>query len=87
MSLPGFGQLEATPEILRLLMEGVSEEETQWKPAPNRFSIAEVLEHISHTEGHYFRVGVESMMEEDNPDLDPYDQEAYFAALSRASSK
>jgi uncharacterized damage-inducible protein DinB len=80
MSLPGLGQLEATPEILRLLMEGLSEEDANWKPAPNRFSIAEALEHLSHAEGHYFRALVERMVEKDNPSLEPYDQEAYFTA-------
>ena len=80
MSLPGLGQLEATPEILRLLLEGLSEEDANWKPAPNRFSIAEALEHLSHTEGHCFRASVERMVEEDNPALEPYDQEAHFAS-------
>jgi len=80
MSLPGLGQLEATPEILRLLLEGLSEEDANWKPAPNRFSIAEALEHLSHTEGHCFRASVERMVEEDNPAPEPYDQEAHFAS-------
>src|SRR5262245_51893441 len=80
MSLPGLGQLESTPEILRLLMEGLSEEDANWKPAPNRFSVAETLEHLSHTEGHYYRGRLERMVEDDNPAFEPYDQEAYFAS-------
>jgi hypothetical protein len=80
MSLPGLGQLEATGEILRLLMDGLSIEDTQWKAAPDRFSIAEALEHLSHAEGHCFRERVERMVDEDDPALEPYDQEAYFAA-------
>ena len=78
MSLPGIGQLEATPEILRLLMAGLSEEDTQWKPGPQRFSIAETLEHLSHAEGHCFRNRVQRMVEEDNPAVERYDTEAYF---------
>ena len=78
MSLPGLGQLEATPEILRLLMEGLSEEDTQWKPAPERFSIAETLEHLSHLEGHCFRDRIQRMVEEDNPPLERYDPNVYF---------
>src|SRR5207245_1617396 len=58
MSLPGLGQLESTPEILRLLMGGLSEEDANWKPGPKRFSIAETLEHLSHVEGHCFRARV-----------------------------
>jgi len=79
MSLPGLEQLEATPEILRLLMGGLSEDDTQWKPAPNRFSIAEALEHLSHVEGHCFRARVERMVNEDNPAIEPYDPDVYFA--------
>jgi hypothetical protein len=73
-------QLESTPEILRLLMGGLSDEDTKWKPAANRWSIAEVLEHLSHTEGHCFRARVERIVSEDNPAIKPYDQEAFFAA-------
>jgi len=80
MSLPGLGQLETTPEILRLLMEGLSVEDTRWKAAPDRFSIAEALEHLSHAEGHCFRERLERMVEENNPALEVYDQEAYFAS-------
>jgi hypothetical protein len=80
MSLPGLGQLQATPEILRLLMEGVSEEETRWKAGPDRFSIGEALEHLSHAEGHNFRTRVERMMKEEDPELELYDQDAHFAS-------
>jgi hypothetical protein len=79
MSLSGIDQLAATPEILRLLMGGLSEEDTQWKPAPNRFSIAEALEHLSHVEGHCFRARVERMVNDDNPAIEPYDPDVYFA--------
>ena len=80
MSLPGLGQLEATAEILRMLMEELSVEDTQWKPAPDRFSIAEALEHLSHAEGHCFRERLERMVEGDDPALEAYDQEAHFAS-------
>jgi DinB family protein len=80
MNLPGLDQLEVTPEILRLLMAGLSEEDASWKPAPNCLSIAEALEHLSHAEGHCFRARVEAMVERDNPPIEPYDPEVYFAA-------
>ena len=50
--VPAVGQLEATPEILRGLMRELTEEDARWKPAPDRFSVAEVLAHLSHSEGH-----------------------------------
>ncbi len=73
-------QLENTPEILRAMMEGLSEEEVLWKPAPNRFSIAEVLEHLSHTEGHCFRLRLELSTEQDGAPWESYDPEPYIAA-------
>ncbi len=42
-ALPCLDLLEATPAILRGLMAGISEEDALWKPAADRFSIAEVL--------------------------------------------
>jgi len=80
MSLPGIDQLAATPEILRLMMDGLSEEDANWKAGPKRFSIAETLEHLSHVEGHCFRDRVEKMVDEGNPSFEPYDTDAYFAA-------
>ena len=44
--LPAVGQLEATPEILRGLMRELTDEDARWKPAPDRFSVAEVLAHL-----------------------------------------
>jgi hypothetical protein len=40
--------LEATPGILRGLMAELTEEDARCKPAPERFSVAEVLTHLSH---------------------------------------
>jgi hypothetical protein len=51
--LPAVGQLETTPEILRGLMRELTEEDARWKPAPDRFSVAEVLAHLSQSEGDY----------------------------------
>ena len=37
--------------ILRALLSGLSEEQAASKPSPDRFSVAEVLRHLSHVEG------------------------------------
>ena len=55
--LPCLDLLEATPAILRGLMSETSDEDARWKSAPDRFSIAEVLAHLSHSEGHCYRAG------------------------------
>jgi hypothetical protein len=79
MTLPGIPQLEATPQILRLLLEGITELQTQWKPEPDRWSLAEILEHIAHVEAHYFRAAVDALVGSPDAVIAPYDQNAYAA--------
>jgi hypothetical protein len=73
-------QLEATPTILRALVGPLDAEEAGWKPAPRRFSIAEVVAHLCDTEQQVFRARLERMVTEDHPPLAFYDQEAIAAA-------
>ncbi len=84
--LPGLSQLEASPEIFRTLFSGLSPEEATWKPTPQRWSIAEVMEHLSHVEGHGFRERIDQMLEENRPVLKEYNQEA-FAARGQYSGR
>ncbi|MDQ6677871.1 MAG: DinB family protein [Acidobacteriota bacterium] len=86
MEIPAISQLENTPEILRLLLSGITEQQTLWNPEPGRWSIAEVLEHMSHTEGHYFRRCIEDIATTDDPELVPYDEKS-FAAEGRYSGR
>lgn len=72
--------LAATPDIFRALLTGVTDEQAYWKPGPGRFSIAELLEHLSHTEGHYFRLHASAIVNSAKPTVEGYDTEAYFAA-------
>jgi hypothetical protein len=71
-------QLEATPAILRGLMCGLSGEDARWKPAPDRFSVAEVLEHLSHAEGHCYRARVDRFLSEERPELEPDDASMHY---------
>lgn len=71
--LPCLDLLEATPEILRGLMSEISEEDARWKPAADRFSIAEVLSHLSHSEGHCYRARVDRFLSEEMPEFEPDD--------------
>ena len=77
-SLPCLDLLEATPAILRGLMPEISEEDARWKPAPDRFSIAEVLAHLSHSEGHCYRARVDRFLTEEMPVLEPDDAQMYL---------
>lgn len=76
LSLPVIDRLEATPEMLRLLLDGLSEEDAQWKPAADRYSIAEVIEHLSHLEGHGYRARVDAILAEEEPTVVAYDDKA-----------
>lgn len=76
--LPCLDLLEATPGILRGLMCELSEQDTQWKPAPDRFSVAEVLAHLSHSEGHCYRMRVDRFMTDDRPEFEPDDAQMYL---------
>lgn len=69
--LPCIDQLAATPDILRGLMASIGEGDARWKPAPDRFSIAEVLAHLSHSEGHCYRLRLDRFMKEHLPELEP----------------
>jgi hypothetical protein len=71
--LPCLDLLEATPAILRGLMAEISEDDARWKPADDRFSIAEVLSHLSHSEGHCYRARVDRFLAEDYPEFEPDD--------------
>lgn len=76
--LPCLDMLEATPALLRGLMCEVSAEDARWKPAPDRFSIAEVLAHLSHTEGHCYRSRLDRFIAEQRPELEPDDAQLHL---------
>jgi len=76
--LPCLDLLEATPAILRGLMSEISDADARWKPAPDRFSIAEVLAHLSHSEGHCYRMRVDRFLSEERPELEPDDAKFYL---------
>jgi hypothetical protein len=76
--LPCLDLLEATPEILRSLLIGVSDDDARAKPAPDRFSIAEVLAHLSHTEGHCHRTRLDRLIAEDRPTVPDDDASMHY---------
>jgi hypothetical protein len=76
--LPCLDLLEATPAILRGLMAGLSAEDVRWKPAPSRFSVGEVLAHLSHSEGHCYRARVDRFLSEENPQFENNDAQQHL---------
>jgi hypothetical protein len=78
-ALPGIPVLEQTPIIIEKIVWAASEEQLHWKPAQNRWSIAEVLAHLADVEVLVFRERIEKMMAEKNPAMAAYDQNAIDA--------
>jgi hypothetical protein len=76
--LPCLDLLEATPAILRGLMCQLTEEDARWKPAPGRFSVAEVLAHLSHSEGHCYRLRVDRFLSEERPEFEADDAQLHL---------
>ena len=76
--LPCIDLLEAAPEILRGLMTELTEEDARWKPAPDRFSIAEVLAHLAHSEGQCYRMRLDRFLAETRPEFEPDDAQMYL---------
>jgi hypothetical protein len=59
-------------------MTELTEEDARWKPAPDRFSVAEVLAHLSHSEGHCYRMRLDRFMAEPRPEFEPDDAQMYL---------
>ena len=59
-------------------MREISDDDARWKPAPDRFSIAEVLAHLSHSEGHCYRMRVDRFLDEDLPLFEADDAHMYL---------
>src|SRR6188472_541168 len=76
--LPCLDLLETTPQIVRDLMCELSEKDARWKPAPDRFSVAEVLAHLSHSEGHCYRLRLDRFMHVERPEFEPDDAKFYL---------
>jgi hypothetical protein len=85
--LPCLDLLEATPEILRGLMSEISHQDAQWSPAPGRFSIAEVLAHLSHAEGHCYRMRLDRFMAEERPEFEPDDAQFHLELYRNADAE
>jgi len=76
--LPCLEMLDATSDILRGLMSELTEEDARWKPAEDRFSIAEVLAHLSHSESHCYRIRLDRFLSEERPEFEPDDAQMHL---------
>jgi hypothetical protein len=83
-TLPCLRVLEATPAILRGLTSEISQEDARWKPAHGRFSIAEVICHLSHSEGHCYRARLDRFLGEAMPEFEPDDAQMHLEIYANA---
>jgi len=67
--------LRAAPVVLRALVRGADEARLRRRGAPGEWAIIEVVAHLADTEERAL-ARVRRMLSEDNPYLDPFDQEA-----------
>jgi hypothetical protein len=76
--LPCLALLEATPGILRGLTSELTDDDARWRPGPDRFSVAEVLAHLSHSEGHCYRMRLDRLLAETRPTFETDDAQMYL---------
>lgn len=86
-ALPGLAVLEQTPILIEKILWATTEEQLQWKPAMDRWSISEVLAHLAEVEVLGFRERIQKMLDKDSPPLESYDQNAASAAGKYSGGK
>lgn len=68
-------RLVANAEVIRRLMSGVSAAQARWKPAPDRWSLLEVINHLHDEEREDFRTRLDLLLhhaERSWPPIDPF---------------
>lgn len=79
VNLPGVGLLEQSPIIIEKILIDVPDSTLGWKPAMDRWSVSEVLAHLTEFD-QIFRERIRRIAQENIPLLDSYDQNAAYAA-------
>jgi len=77
-SLPFLTVMEQTPIIIEKILLDASPDALQWKRQADRWSISEVLAHLADVDL-FMRERINKMVQEDNPALPNYDQNAAYA--------
>ena len=76
--------LEATAPALRRLTGDLDDAALDFHPAPNAWSIREVLAHLVDDEAFVMRLRLERIVKEDRPDLVPHDEKQWYATRNTA---
>jgi DinB superfamily len=78
-NLPGISLLEQTPIIIEKILLDAPDSTLGWKPAMDRWSISEVLAHLTEYD-QIFRERIKRIAQENNPPIESYDQNVSYAA-------
>lgn len=68
-----FAALEAAPNLFDRAIEGLTDDEADARPAPERFTIREIMAHLAEWEPIYL-TRMRRICEEDSPVLEGYDE-------------
>ena len=68
--------LSSTPEKVRREIRDLSVTQMKTRPAPDKWSVQEILAHLDDVEEAGMRARVAAMIEQSRPTLPPFDQEA-----------
>jgi DinB superfamily len=73
--------LSSTPEKVRREIHDLSPRHMRTRPAPDKWSIQEILAHLDDVEEVGMRARVAAMIEQHEPTLSPFDQEARIVEM------
>jgi DinB superfamily len=78
------GQLATTAACIRALAGGVDAEQARWKPAPEKWSILEVVNHLADEEVEDFRTRLDLVLHRPGEPWPPIDPQGWVAARGYA---
>lgn len=71
--------LETTTSALRRLTDALDDAVLDFHPAPDAWSIREILAHLVDDEAFVMRLRLERIVKENRPDLVPHDEKQWYA--------
>lgn len=75
-----FSQFQAMPDRLRALTTGLSLEQARYKPAPDTWSVLEVLNHLVDEEIHDFRSHLDFILDPEGKEWEAIDPQGWVTA-------
>ena len=73
-------QMRETAEAIRVLTNGISEEQARWRPDPQSWSILEVVNHLYDEEREDFRVRLDLLLHRPEEPWPPIDPQAWITS-------